>query len=411
MNKKLLSIILIILIIINIIIMGIMFLDIQVINAPETTITLEVVDIDQNSITLNTSLFLNNPNPIDIGLTDLQVQAETSENQLIGTFIITGGYINAYEEKLFSSEETFSLTIESIQEFKSIITTITGKIKVRILGIIEKTIPFSATMNALFDKVIDELDIPAIQLHASINEINENEVILTGTLDVYNPNPFSLIIDTFSLNITSSEQESIGSLILTGGEVSPKQSAQFPFTAKLHYTIFNIDTITLTINAEAGAIIAGIHQTVSFGTKAEFDVPDIRELLSLDDYLTVTLTGSFQFTFRGIKTKISLLIYNPTPLPLEVENMTLVVSRIDNDVRQPIVQKNMTVCEIGAENQKCVEVIVTLPYRSLFSGQAIKLLPDFLAITIYGETTLEGVNQHLPLEINGILDPHLLRKV
>ena len=411
MNQRLLTIILIVLILINSVIMGILFLDIQVINAPESAITIAIVDIDEESITINTSLFLKNPNPIDIAIADLMVVAETARNTPIGTFNIPGGYVNANEEQLFSSEETFSLSADSIKDFKSIFATITGKVRIRMLGIIEKTIPFSASLNALFDAVLDEIDIPTLQLSASIDEVNKNGVILNGALDIYNPNPFLLTVETIYLNITSSDQEPVGQLMLTGGEAPPKQSVQFPFTAEGQYTLFNKDTITISLIANAGAKIAGLHQTVTLSTEAEFDVPDIKELLSLDKELAVTLTGSFQLTFRGIKTKISLLVDNPTPLPLEAENMNLIVSRIDNDVKHPIVQKNMTMCDIAAETQTCMEVIVTIPYHSLISREPLRLLPDYLAVTILGDATLTGVNQALPLEINGFLDPHLLRKV
>ncbi len=411
MNQRLLTIILIILILINSIVMGILFLDIQVINAPESAITISIIDMDEESITINTSLFLKNPNPIDIAIADLMVIAETAENLPIGTFNITGGYVTANNEKMFSSEATFSLSAKSIKDFRSIYATITGKVRIRMLGIIEKTIPFTATLNALFDAVFDEIDIPALELSASIDEVNKDGVILTGALDIFNPNPFSLTVETIFLNITSSDGESVGQLILTGGEAPPKQSVQFPFTAVGHYTLFNQDTITLSLNANAGAKIAGLHQTVTLSTEVEFDVPDIRELLSLEKELAVTLTGSFQFSFRGIKTKISLLVDNPTPLPLEAKNMRLIVSRVDNDVRQSIIQKNMTMCDIAAENQTCMEVIVTIPYHSLISRERLRILPDFLAVTILGDATLTGVNQALPLEINGYLDPHLFRKV
>ena len=400
-----------ILILINIIVLGLIFIDIQVIQAPETTISISVVEIDENSITINTSLNLRNPNLISIDLDDLQVIVDSSDNNTIGTFNISGGYIDADGEKIFSSEETFSLSADSFKEFKSIIATVTGNVKVKVLSVIEKTVPFMVTINALFDVVIDDIGIPTIQFSASVDEVNEQGVILSGTLDIYNPNPFSLTIETLSLNITSSDEDPIGSLILTGGEALPKQSVQFPFIFEGRYTLFNKDTITIDIDAKAGARIAGLHQTISFGTQAEFDVPDIRELLSLDDIVAVTLTGSFQFTFRGIKTRISLLIDNPTTLPLRSENMTLIVSRIDDDEKESIVQKNMTEHDIGAKNQTCVSVEVTIPYRSLFSMKRGKLIPDYLGLTIYGEATLEGLNQSLPLEINGYLDPHLLRKL
>ena len=94
MNNKLLSMILIILILINIVVIGLIFIDIQVISAPEVTVSIAVVELNRDSVTINTSLILKNPNIVSIALTDLQVIAETSDNTPIGTFTIPGGFID-----------------------------------------------------------------------------------------------------------------------------------------------------------------------------------------------------------------------------------------------------------------------------------------------------------------------------
>ena len=391
--------------------MSIIFLDIQVITAPETTVSLNIVELNQDSLTLNTSINLKNPNPIAMGITDIQIVTKTSNNTLIGTFRLPGGNIEGGSERTFLSEETITLSANSINEFKVIIATISANINVEFLGIIEKTIPFTVIMNIAFEKVFDSIATPTIGLSASVDEVNEKGVILSGSLHIFNPNPFSLTIDKLSIIIASSDKTPVGSLKIASGIVPPQESKIFPFIAEGNYTLFNKDILTIEIDAEAGAIIAGLHQTVSFGTQAELEIPDIRELLSLEDVLSVTLTGSFRLSLRGIQTRISLLLDNPSTLPLEIENTILLISRIDDEERSIILQKNMTVCTIGAQNQTSLEVEVTIPYRELLSKVQRKFLPDYLAITILGDATLEGINQSLPLEINGFLDPHLFRKL
>lgn len=411
MNQKLLTSILFVLIIINIIAMSIIFLDIQVITAPETTVSLNIIELNQDSLTLNTSLNLKNPNLIAMGVTDIQILIKTSNNTVIGTFMLPGGYIDGGSEQIFLAEETISLSANSINEFKVIVATISANIKVEFLGIIEKTIPLKVILNTALEEVFDSIAIPTIGLSASVDEVNEKGVILTGNLNIFNPNPFSLTIDNLSIIIASSDKTPVGSLKIASGIVPPQESKIFPFIAEGNYTLFNKDILTIEIDAEAGAIIAGLHQTVSFGTQAELEIPDIRELLSIEDVLSVTLTGSLRLSLRGIQTRISLLLDNPSTLPLEIENTILLISRIDDEERSIILQNNMTVCTIGAQNQTCLEVEVTIPYRELLSKVQRKFLPDYLAITILGDATLEGINQSLPLEINGFIDPHLFRKL
>jgi LEA14-like dessication related protein len=325
--------------------------------------------------------------------------------------MLPGGYIDGGSEQTFLSEETISLSANSINEFKVIVATISANIKVEFLGIIEKTIPLKVILNTALEEVFDSIAIPTIGLSASVDEVNEKGVIMTGSLNIFNPNPFSITIDNLSIIIASSDKTPVGSLKIASGIVPPQESKIFPFIAEGNYTLFNKDILTIEIDAEAGAIIAGLHQTVSFGTQAELEIPDIRELLSLEDVLSVTLTGSLRLSLRGIQTRISLLLDNPSTLPLEIENTILLISRIDDEERSIILQNNMTVCTIGAQNQTCLEVEVTIPYRELLSKVQRKFLPDYLAITILGDATLEGINQSLPLEINGFVDPHLFRKL
>jgi LEA14-like dessication related protein len=410
MNTKMLTILLIILIIINATALTFIFIDIQVITAPETNVSVSITEVTEDHIKINTTLQLKNSNLFALALSDFTVATNTTTGQHIGTIHIIGGYLEANELRTFTSEETFSLENTNLDDFTSLITTISGIVKVRVLGIVEKTVPLSIHVITSLEEVLESIHIPTIELSAAVKNITKDGVVFAGTLFINNPNSFPLHLTNIFLNVTTPDHTSVGSISIKSGTVPAQKSQSFPITGVLQFAALNIQTLTINISARVGATIAGINHTLPFSSNIYFEIPDLNDIISLETALGIKLQGDFTLRFRGIIVTIILQVDNPSNLPLASKELVCFVSRIENNEKIKIAQQNMTICLDETTNNTCVVTEIVIPYRKFLSSQPFKLLPDFLAITILGDFALEGVNQSLPVELNGYLNPHLFVK-
>ncbi|HUS99802.1 MAG TPA: hypothetical protein VMY59_05725 [Candidatus Thermoplasmatota archaeon] len=101
--KKLIVLILVSATILNIVAGAFIFLDIQIMNVPETNLTIELINITADEAILQTTLRVNNQNSFSIYLQNLTMVTVTDRGDVINNLSIKGGETKAHENKTFTA--------------------------------------------------------------------------------------------------------------------------------------------------------------------------------------------------------------------------------------------------------------------------------------------------------------------
>ncbi len=92
-KKTILAIILAILFIVNIVGAALIFIDIQVLAFPNTTLRVDVIEINTDEIIIHHDIQLYNPNSFEMILRDFQIVARTTDGEEVTNLTIDGGSI------------------------------------------------------------------------------------------------------------------------------------------------------------------------------------------------------------------------------------------------------------------------------------------------------------------------------
>jgi len=101
--KKLIVIILVLATILNIVGGAFIFLDIQTMNIPETTLRLKLINITSDEALLQTTISVDNQNAFPIFLQNLTILTITENGEIINHLNIEGGETKAHENKTFTA--------------------------------------------------------------------------------------------------------------------------------------------------------------------------------------------------------------------------------------------------------------------------------------------------------------------
>ena len=136
MKKKIVYILLGLVTIINIVAAAFIFIDIQILAAPETTVNIDIIEINSNEMSVQTTLEIYNPNSFEIVTKDFEIVTTTPSGEKVIYTKIEGGGLPPNEKTTFS--DTFLI------EFKGnspglLNTRVSGIIGMK-TGFMEKTI-------------------------------------------------------------------------------------------------------------------------------------------------------------------------------------------------------------------------------------------------------------------------------
>jgi LEA14-like dessication related protein len=401
--KKIFIIIISALIIINVIVGVFLFLNIQILNAPLIHANINPIKMTPDHIILEAQIHITNPNPFDISIENFKVTSTTSDGYEIGQFFITGGNIPPNTNKTFIATDQLGF---SGHDFTFIKNRITLDIGITVLGIITKTIPFEVTADVSLANITNTIQIPVMQLQATIDGIARKGILFSGALDAYNPNPFDLIIENLSLKMQTETNVDVGTVNLTGGILKSEESLTIDFNGILLFKVLDAKQILVNLTGSAGIQAAGIKKSIPFSVDIQLIVPDPGTLLSLNDTFNFILSGDFKLRVRGILCTVDFMIYNPSNIPLDARNLICSIFRFDNNKTRLLGMQNMSPCTVEPKNEVCVSTQILIPYsKFLFSG-AHQILPDWFILTIKGNFSISGINRSIPFAITGNLSPH-----
>jgi len=403
MKQNKVFILLILLIIVNIIFSGSLVYVITSIKAPDVIASVDILDLNQDNVEIQIKIDISNPNFFSIMVENFNIVCMNESYFVYGEMNILGGEIKGSSNNTFVVNGSFSF---ENYDFESIINEISGEIGFNFYGIMNKKVPINITLIANLENIISNIDPPEITIHAEILEVNEDGILFNGSIIIFNPNKFKIFIDDISLSVESENEDVVGEIDIDSGEIDSNSYKFFPIDGNLLYSTLNYDEIFIKLEAKVGARLAGFEKFINVSTITIFDIPDIQDLLLINETMDFSISAEFKLRLDGVLTIVGFKIYNPSEIPMHMNDLVCFISSFDDNQSVAIVQRDMQECMIPSKNEVCIKTELTIPYISLITSGNNKLLPEWFVITIKGNFFIEGTNQYIPISFNGYISPN-----
>jgi len=398
--KKIIVIILVSATILNIVAGAFIFFDIKTMNLPETTLTLELVDLNANEAVLQTTLFVNNPNSFSIFLQNLTIITVTDNEEIINHLFMDGGETYAHENRTF----TYAATIRFNGTIPNQLTSrITGTVGVMFLGLIKKTLPLKFTMVTSLSNIITQFTLPQIHLAGNFSEITQEGVNFTGNIEITNPYSFDMAIENISVTVETETGMQVGTVTVQGKTIPAKTSQQQTGSGQLLLKALDAKTLRMTVHGEVIVLIAGIKKSMNFSVDADIIPPHLEQLLS-GLPTDASLTGKYKLTLGGLLDQITLEIINPNKLTFHANDITVHIYRVDRDKQRLMCNGTIPDGVITSQNTTILQGDMLIPYSQLLPHLGERLFADRLQVIVRTNITIQGLNQTIWLGMTGYQD-------
>ncbi len=152
--KKIIVIIIVAATILNIVVGAFLFLDIQQMNIPETTLTIELINITADEAILDATLLINNQNSFPIFLQNLEMTTIDDNGETVNHLSMDGGEVKAHENKTFASAVSIRFNGSPLNHLTS---RVTGTFGTMFLGMIKKTFPLKFQMKVSLNDILKRI--------------------------------------------------------------------------------------------------------------------------------------------------------------------------------------------------------------------------------------------------------------
>ena len=397
------TLLVVVILIINIIASVFIFLDIRVMEMPETTIKVDLIEINSEEIIIHHSIEIYNPNQFEIIADNFEVVANTIYGDEIARLKIGGGCIPSQTNRTFESSDRIAF---KDQGYSTITSKITGTVGVKFLGLIKKTLPVAVNVITSVGDVIQDISAPIFHIEADFGEITQEGINFTGTIDIYNPNPFDMYVEDFSIEIETETGEIVGNLDVTEGTIPAKSSFNLIGKGRILIEALNAKTLSVNMSGVAGVKIAGINKSIPFSIDAHLNIPRLEDILSSDTPTEAIIKSDMKATLRGFISNMTLEINNPNKIGLIARDIVFLIYRTDKDEKKLIGKSTIEKAEVGPENTTDISTQILLPYSKLFFSRGKGFLPDALLVIVRTNITISGLDQHIWIGVSGYQDMH-----
>jgi LEA14-like dessication related protein len=399
--KKIIVIILVSATILNIVAGAFIFLDIQTMNLPETTLTLELVDLNADEAVLQTTLLVNNPNSFSIFLQNLTIITVADNREVINHLFMDGGETYAHENRTFTSAATirFNGTIPN-----QLTSRITGTVGVMFLGLIKKTLPLKFTMVTSLNNIITQFTLPEIHLSVNFSEITQDGVNFTGNIEITNPYSIDIAIENISVTVETETGSQLGTVTIQEKKIPAKTSQQLTGSGRLLLKALDAKTLRMTLNGDIIVLVAGIRKSMNLSVDADIVPPRLEQLLS-DLPTDASLTGKYRYTLRGgLQDQIIFEIKNPNKLTFLATDITVKIYRIDRNKTRLISNGTLADGIITPQNTTILQGDMFIPLSQVWPRFGERLIPDRLQVILRANITIQGLNQTIWVGMIGYQD-------
>jgi len=406
MKKKTFIIIAIIIAIFYIILGALLFLDIQVINSPQTTIQVEISEITAEHIKLLSTIDIDNQNNFDLIVEDLVIIAATDTGAELAQITLEGGTIKGNSNHTFISTDTITLSEDLSGD---IITTIKGTFGLKFLGIIQKTLPLEITVLVSIQEVLDSISAPIIEFDVEFGNLTTESIEIIPKLTIENPNPISISIEEFQAHIRTDTGNEVGSFSLPTVTIQGDATTSITSSGMIRIEALNAETLYMDLSTEIGAKIAGFKKFINFSTTGTILMPDLEELLPIDQVVELSLYVDMRLSLNGLISNTIVEIENPTELPLMFTDITVDYYSVKGDDKHFITRVDITGGEIPAKSIQSFSGEGKLPILQLLLTPGPGLIPDWFNLRAGANVSVTGLDIQIPLGLNAYIDLHPLR--
>lgn len=389
--------------IINIIASVFIFLDIRLMEMPETTIKVDLIEVNSEEIIIHHSIEIYNPNQFELIVDNFEVVANTIDGDEIARLKIEGGYIPSQTNRTFESSDRIAF---KGQGYSTLTSKITGTVGIKFLGLIKKTLPVAINIITSVGDVIHDISAPIVHIWGDFGEITQEGIDFTGTIEVYNPNPFEMYVEDMSVEIETETGESVGNLDVTGGTIPAKSSFNLIGKGRILIEALNAKTLNVNVSTSAGVKIAGINKSIPFSVDAHLNIPRLEDIISSDTPTDAIIKSDIKATLRGFISDITLEVINPNKIGLIARDITFSIYRVDKDEKELIGKSIIEEEEVGAENSTEIKTQILLPYSKVFYSRGKGFLPDALLVLVRTNITVPGLDTHIWIGVSGYQDMH-----
>lgn len=397
--KKIVSIILVAATLLNICAGAVIFLDIRIMELPETQLTVELVELNADDATIQIILTTTNPNSFSLFIQHITVQT-TSGSSIINHLSLAGGEIPGNKNKTFTSTAHIRFNGTLPEELTS---TITGTVGVMFLGVIKKTLPLHMTIKTPFSVLIEQLGLPQISLQGNFSDITQARVKFTETVTVTNPYSFDLAIGNISTDIITDTGVFTGTILIPGEDLPSHTTRRLQGDGVVHLEALNAKSLTMNLNGSITVIVAGIQKTMNLSIQTEIIPPDISSLLS-DIPTEASLSGDYKIIRGGLRDHITFNIYNPHNITLLATNVVVFIYRVDDGTQRLLCNGVLPDGIIVPQTKTSIQGDMVIPWSQIRHQKGERIIMDRLAVTIRANITIQGLNQTIRIAITGYQD-------
>ena len=405
-KKTIIAISLVVLFLINIVAAAFIFIDIQVLAFPQTTLQVDVIEINTDEIIIHHTLKLYNPNSFEMILKDFQIVATTTEGEEVANITIEGGSIPGQAHRNYTADDQIVMKGNLSGLLSS---TVTGVIGLNIFGLIQKTIPLEMTVLISLKEALSKIAVPGITIRAEFGNITRKAVNLTTAIEVSNQNPFSMSVNNFLVNITTETGEDVGKFNLPGAQIPAESSVTVHGTGSVFIRALNAKKLLIDLHADAGAHVAGVNKSLPISAQIEITIPNLEEFVPPDKPLELSLDIDLYRTRGGLKGNMTLEVLNPTKIPFIASDLVVMYYGVKNNQKYLVAEGPFGSGELVPESTTYFHGEMILSYLKLFNFSGKGFLPDKVFAQLRTKISLPDVNIFIPVAIGSYIDLHLLR--
>jgi LEA14-like dessication related protein len=373
------------------------------ISTPTVTVKIDTVQLSEKNVSLNITMKLDNKNAYALALENLEVEVESSNENIIGKLSFPRKTIPAHQTKNIYAVGIFDFKGEKLDEFKS---HIRGDFGIDLFGVFSFSLPVNMTVITDPMLAIDAILLPTISLDADVISVNETGVLMNGTIVIDNANDFSISLSETLIEIEHNQTILYTDVTLSDTKIKPRSKTAVTFSAFVGYGLFNTGTLTASLSSEINITVVGTSITRPFNAGASIDIPDISSFILNNKRIVVALSADFDVSLTGLNMNVGFRLFNPTKIPLTASELDIMIYRIDNNTNSLIAQDRLRNCPLPAENETCLKTTFKLPVVSFLPivGDG---MPDWFLLSIIGNFTIANSNQQIPVQLNGYLNANL----
>ncbi len=401
MKKTIIAIILALLFIINVVAAALIFIDIQAITFPETTVRIDVIEISSDEILIHHDLQLYNPNSFELILQNFQIITTTTTGEVVTNITLDGGSIPGQSNRSFAANDHIIMKGNLSELLTSKVTGIVG---VNLFGIIKKTIPLKMTVFTSLKEALEKISIPTIMIQTEFKNITRDGLELIVEIEVTNSNPFDFFINNFILNITTETGTNVGEFIIPDSQIPAETTVTLHGSGSVMIEALDAKKLFITLNAEAGTNIAGTNKTLPLSSSIEVVIPDLNEFIPPGKSLELELKPDLQLASGGIKSNMTLEAINPTKIPFYLSDIVVVYYGVTNNQKYYIAEGTLGSGELVPEATTFFHGETILLYSKLINLAEKKILPDWIFAQLKVNVSLSGTHLSAPVSIGSYSD-------